>query len=337
MAMRIPVRQLNGKVTILEVMPETTVGELRSRVKGWQAFDDELMLSRVDLVLGERKLVDEDTMTQAGISPETAVQVLFSTYAPVQCSSKESAGCDLQDLVVVEIPECNQIKEAAFSDCNSLVKVIIPDSVTEIERDAFKGCSSLELLTMPAKLITLGRGAFQGSSLQHLAIPSFVDMIWPLTFDSCKSLLSVTLGHSVGLIEPEAFSSCSLLESLALSAAVCYIGQRAFRGCSSLRSVTIEQTAPPPIQELRAVNARRRCVPNRVRIIEREAFLGCSALRTVTIPLAVWKIEADAFAGCPALETVYLMSCVTQIEEGAFDGNPQIEGKRYVAFLPGTR
>lgn len=31
------------------------------------------------------------------------------------------------------------------------------------------------------------------------------------------------------------------------------------------------------------------------------------------------------------------MSCVTQIEEGAFDGNPQIEGKRYVAFLPGTR
>ncbi|CAJ1373062.1 unnamed protein product [Effrenium voratum] len=275
MAMRIPVRQLNGKVTILEVMPETTVGELRSRVKGWQAFDDELMLSRVDLVLGERKLVDEDTMTQ--------------------------------------------------------------DSVTEIERDAFKGCSSLELLTMPAKLVTLGRGAFQGSSLQHLAIPSFVDMIWPLTFDSCKSLLSVTLGHSVGLIEPEAFSSCSLLESLALSAAVCYIGQRAFRGCSSLRSVTIEQTAPPPIQELRAVNARRRCVPNRVRIIEREAFLGCSALRTVTIPLAVWKIEADAFAGCPALETVYLMSCVTQIEEGAFDGNPQIEGKRYVAFLPGTR
>ena len=184
------------------------------------------------------------------------------------------------------------------------------DSVTEIERDAFKGCSSLELLTMPAKLVTLGRGAFQGSSLQHLAIPSFVDMIlsvvnsyiyiyivkyiyiyiysisilcgregftlklnqpkkvakftelriWPLTFDSCKSLLSVTLGHSVGLIEPEAFSSCSLLESLALSAAVCYIGQRAFRGCSSLRSVTIEQTAPPPIQELRAVNARRRCV-----------------------------------------------------------------------------
>lgn len=242
MAMRIPIRQMNGKVTILEVMPESTVRQLKRQLKGWQVCEEELTrkMSKVDLIVGEKQLVDGDeTVIQAGISPEATVHVLFS-ITPVECSSKAAAGCDLDSLIVVDIPEVQRIETAAFSNCSSLVKVTFHDSVREIGDGSFKGCSSLEILSLPSQLTAIRREAFQGcSSLPHVTIPDCVIVIWPHAFDCCSSLLSVTLGQSVELIEPGAFSSCSSLKHLTITNTLCYIGKRAFANCTSLQSVTM--------------------------------------------------------------------------------------------------
>ena len=84
------------------------------------------------------------------------------------------------------------IEARAFSLNESIVSVVIPDSVTSIGEYAFNGCTSLVSIT----------------------IPDNVTSIEDYTFTNCTSLKSVTIPHSVTCIGFYAFYSCKSLESI---------------------------------------------------------------------------------------------------------------------------
>ena len=61
------------------------------------------------------------------------------------------------------------IGESAFSGCNSLSSVVIPNSVTSIGKSAFQGCTGLASVTIPSSVTSIGSYAFFGcSSLKKL-------------------------------------------------------------------------------------------------------------------------------------------------------------------------
>ena len=135
MAMRLAVRQMNGKVLLVEVTSDTTVGELKRRLKALHPSEDEQVrkMSTVDLVLGDMKLVNHhQNLVEAGISPDAVLSVLFSIN-PVECSSYKSSGYRAEDLLVVQIPKSvTSIGMRAFYGCSSLTSVSIPDSISVI-------------------------------------------------------------------------------------------------------------------------------------------------------------------------------------------------------------
>ena len=61
---------------------------------------------------------------------------------------------EINGLIVVSI------SDYAFSTCNNLASVTIPDSVNYIGAEAFANCSSLTNITIPNNVIAIGRGAF---------------------------------------------------------------------------------------------------------------------------------------------------------------------------------
>ena len=67
---------------------------------------------------------------------------------------------------------------SAFSNCNNLTSIAIPDSVTSIGDYAFSGCSSLTSIVIPDSLTSIGDSTFSGcSNLTSIAIPDSVTSI----------------------------------------------------------------------------------------------------------------------------------------------------------------
>ena len=185
--------------------------------------------------------------------------------------------CD--SLQSVTIP--NSVKSIGDGDfylCKSLQSITIPNSVTSIGDEAFSGCNSLQSITIPNSVTSIGYEAFRCcKSFQSVTIPNSVTSIGDGAFSWCESLQSVTIPNSVTKIEDNAFFSCESLQSITIPNSVTSIGNRAFSWCKSLQSITI---------------------PNSVTSIGDHAFEQCDSLQSVTIPNSVTSIGYEAFSLC---------------------------------------
>ena len=159
---------------------------------------------------------------------------------------------------------CDGIEEiSGFNGCNSITKVVMPESVKCIGAYCFSNCGFLNF-EIPEHIKLIDQSAFSGcSSLASVTIPSSVERIGHSAFSGCYNLAGITIPDGVTSIGNGAFHGCSKLTSVTIPDSVTSIGDWAFYDCTSLTSVTI---------------------PDSVTSIGKGAFSGCSGLREITIP-----------------------------------------------------
>jgi hypothetical protein len=90
----------------------------------------------------------------------------------------------------------------AFINCNSLLKIIIPNGVSSIGHKAFANCSNL----------------------RSISIPNGVTFIGNYAFANCKNLASVSIGFGVSEIQDYAFWDCVTLNTVIIGGNVATIG-----------------------------------------------------------------------------------------------------------------
>lgn len=223
------------------------------------------------------------------------------------------------------------IGENAFSGCDKLEKIYIPDTVSEISSNAFSGCTALRAVRLPNELLTIGSHAFSGCDiLQKIYIPDTVTEIAEGTFNSCDMLKKIHLPNELSVIGKNAFAYCISLTSMDIPSGVTQIKGNPFFGCTGLTELTVAKgnlcyrangTCLLDINTTAVLFGRdTKDIPTYAHRIENSAFNSCDSLIDAIIPDNIVEIGNSAFADCVNLRKVVLPKDLKVLEANIFSG-----------------
>ena len=178
--------------------------------------------------------------------------------------------------VEVKIPDgVTKIAAGAFRKSKNCEKIIMPDTVTEIEKEAFLGCPAGEFFFSSA-LKTIGPFAFYKSGIISAKLPEGLEKIGDNSFGECYALRELYVPGTVVKIEEAAFKNCTSLEKVELSEGLEAISDYGFNGCAALGEIN---------------------VPEGCYEVGNFAFEGCKSLEKVYLPDSIQFVGGRVFEG----------------------------------------
>ena len=145
------------------------------------------------------------------------------------------------------------IGENAFTECDRLTSVTLPESITAIGRKAFYDCSRLKEITLPASVVSIGELAFYHCvTLKTINVPASVESIGSKAFMLCNGLTSLTVDDNNAQYCSEnniiynkaktllVAAMPTISGSITLPATVTEIGDNAFVECDALTAIDLK-------------------------------------------------------------------------------------------------
>lgn len=240
------------------------------------------------------------------------------------------------------------ISGEAFYFCKQLKKINIPASIEDLESTSFTGCINLESIEVDPKnekysslegvlydknfecLITYP----SGKSEIAFTVPDSVLYIYRQAFDSCKNLLSVTLGCNVEELGGYTFLGCDKLRDITISSSVEEIGSRAFANCANLLAINVnadnsEYTSVDGVLFNKDKTALIKYpsgkegakyeIPESVTYVDECAFDYCQSIEEIVFGSNVQTLGSDSFTQCYSLKKVVMNEGLEMIGNGAFE------------------
>ena len=220
----------------------------------------------------------------------TILCILVFLMAVTASDSAEVSGDVLlrwpQDFAgVAEVPPTiRHIGLLAFSQCKSLIGVVLPESLETIGPLAFSGSIRLRDVRIPPSVTNIGDSAFFNcQSLTSIVIRARTKNVPNGFCARCCRLRCVEIPDGTVEIGDRAFLGCRSIEGLHLPASVSRIGRCSFAGCSRLRGITL---------------------PQGLKSVGEYAFDGCYDLESVAAYPDLATVGANAFRNCFRLKGV---------------------------------
>lgn len=255
-----------------------------------------------------------------------------------------------------QIPEgITEIEAGAFSSCDELIKLSMPDTVRRIGREAFEGCSLLTSIHLSESLEEIGDRAFWFCGrLSEMTLPASVSRVGENPFRGCYTIdLAVENGREVMVYHHMRLKVSPDNEHLLAENNVLYslddhrlvsclndelaeyrvregteqIGAYAFYGDNTIRSLILPES-------LTALGVNSFCVMKKlnriefrggIKVIPWQAFATNERLITVVLPEGLERIETGAFHNCEELKNINFPDSLIAVEENAFWNCPLVE------------
>ena len=167
---------------------------------GAGAFADQINLTSITIPSGITSIGDLafygcDGLTSIIVQPENSVYHSEGNCLIETTSKTLILGC--KNSVIPDNESVTSIAADAFSGCDGLTNITIPEGVISIGDSAFEGCSGLLSVTLPNSLTIIGSNVFRDcSSLTTISIPSNLTNIGISAFYDCTNLAIVYIDSS---------------------------------------------------------------------------------------------------------------------------------------------
>ena len=199
------------------------------------------------------------------------------------------------------------IDNRAFYLCNSLISIIIPDSVAKISVNPFAYCSTLKSIFVSSEhpyFFAIDGVLFRkadsclisypkGREYTTYNIPQGITAIESSAFYDCKFLTRVTIPDSVEQIGTNPFTVCSALKSISVSPEHPYF--------ATIDGVLFRKADKALISYPAGISSSTYTIPQGITAIGDSAFYYCDSLTSVSIPNSVTSIGDYAFGDCSNL------------------------------------
>lgn len=274
------------------------------------------------------------TIVSASVGIKSAnIPTSIEGYAVIYIGDYAFSSCD--ELTSVTMPNTVlSIGKSAFQSCENLTRVSMTSSIKEIKSSAFQECSSLVSITIPNSVGIIDDAVFKDcTSLKTVTIVSSsqITSIGNLAFANCENLTNLTYQSNLASIGDMAFANCKSLENVRFSNTTTVIGKYAFAYCKSLKSVSLSNnvTSIGVCAFAYCENLTSITIPTSLQEIETGVFGYCKSITNITIPSSVTSLGNNAFSNCDALNNVSIPTSVISVGDDAFGDCNSLESVNY--------
>lgn len=243
---------------------------------------------------------------------------------------------------VMKIPYgVDYISKEAFSGQSDLVELILPPTLCEIKESAFSDCDSLRTVRFSEGLQRIGNNAFEGcSSLTCIELPASLEAIGNEAFSGCEQLAAVELGNLRTNIQEDAFDGCifelGTLQDENASPAEFFELKVDKKNNAKITAYTGDENIvviPGMIGGHPVTSIEKGCfkgnntikevyISNEISAVNGDVFKDCKNLRKVHLSEAITGLTATVFSGCNNLTEVNIPDSMPEVQRGLFKDAP---------------
>lgn len=306
-------------------------------------------------IINGYKGTNKDIVIPAEICGKLVYKIGDEAFSPSHHKSQAMFYNSIESVVVSD--GIKEIGDYAFSDCENMENIILPDSISVIGMQSFYETALTEV-TLPVELNTLGAGAFSGCkklnkvtyrarnlkktngsyppfadcNVKELVIASNVKSAHESIFSWVGSeIIKVTILDGVKTIASNIFSKLVNITEIRFPASVNNIEEGIFHHLKKIKKIEFEEgNGTYEIKDGAIFNKTRKAmvhymgtnskfvIPEGTTRIGKNAFCGNCVLKEVIIPLSVVQISDFAFYNCSNLDTITLPETLVELGKCAF-------------------
>lgn len=201
-----------------------------------------------------------------------------------------------------------------------LSEIVIPDSVTHIEKFAFQGRENLEKVTMSKNLEFIGEETFADTAwlAEQNGLVYFNDSLLYTYAGEIPEDTELVIPDKTTHIADKAFKGQKKLEKVFIPDGI-RLGVSVFQECKALTEVRLPADLTEiPSYAFSGTNLERVSIPQNVKVISTHAFAHCKNLKEVVFNEGLEFIDDSAFRRDSALTSVRFPSTLKGIGHIAF-------------------
>ncbi len=243
-------------------------------------------------------------------------------YVSVKADSRDVVTANILSEVEIEgkAYKVRIIDVNAFSECEGLTSIVIPDGVTKIENGAFTLCKKLTSIAFPESMESIGEYAFHYCyGLTSIVIPQGLKSIKGSAFAGCTILESIVVADGNPVMDSR--NNCNAVIETKSNTLI--VGCKTTRIPDDVVAIGDYSFMHHPISSI--------SLPDNLKSIGSCAFSE-SNINFVVVPSSVTSVAPDAFQRCDSLNSI-VVEDGNAVYDSRNDCNAIIETKTNTLLL----